>query len=131
LANLSRDASSPAISPSSGTQPAKKPIPRAAGISGSYLDALNQKIQGEDEQPPKKKKTGRKTRKEREQIKMERKKKLGAVESPQPSKSTLGIQAGYLETLFSNTIDSTAMETNRQSRKVNPFLEQVRVGRTS
>lgn len=131
LAALNRDASSPSLSSPSGTQPAKKPIPRAAGISGSYLDALNQKVPAEAELSPKKKK-GRKTRKEREQIKMERKKKLDAVESPKPSKSTLGIQAGYLETLFSNTIDSTAIETEeRPSRKVNPFLEQVRVGRVS
>ena len=129
LANLGRDTSSPPMSTGSlqGTQPAKKPIPRAAGISGSYLDALNQKVAAEAEPPKQKKKTGRKTRKERELIRMEKNKKLDKVESPSPSKSTPGIQAGYLETLFSNTIDSAASENDgRQGRRVNPFLEEVR-----
>lgn len=130
LANLGRDTSAPSMSTNSlqGTQPAKRPIPRAAGVAGSYLDALNQKVPAEAEQPKKQRKTGRKTRKEREMIQMEKKNKLDTVESPSPFKSTPGIQAGYLETLFSNTIDSTSPETDRrQGRKANPFLEQVRV----
>lgn len=127
LANLGRDTSASTMPTDSlqGKQPAKKPIPRAAGIAGSYLDALNRKVQPQAEQPKQKKKTGRKTRKERELIRMEKQKKLDNVDAPIPAKSTPGIQAGYLETLYSNTIDSTPIETDkRQGRKVNPFLEE-------
>lgn len=124
LSNLSKN---PTLSTSSQeAKPNKKQIP--TGVSGNYLEALSQQTP-ETSQVPRRhrrtKRTGRKTRRERETLQIQ-KKLSPEIEPPtQPSSPKLGIQAGYLETLLSNTIENTSEDLSLGHRE-NPHLEEVR-----
>jgi hypothetical protein len=123
----------------------KKIVPRASGVPGNYLEALSsspqqqqepETLEKEDKKPKqeqrhkkkKKKKTGRKTRKERE-LSIEMKTKPAEPEEmPEAvasSSNRAGSHGGYLETLLSNTIESSSSEPSAE-RAENPHMDEVR-----
>ena len=115
-----KDDSSPDAAP-------KKTVPRSVGVQGNYMESLIQQKRmledGEKINPEnrRKKRTGRKTRKERELALMQKKaeqvqEQLGDLP---PSKSKC---LGYLETLLSNTNEGAS---DPSERRENPYLEEV------
>jgi hypothetical protein len=103
--------------------------PKKTGVQGNYLEALSQqKPKLEEEKPEqhrRQKRTGRKTRKERELLKLQ----MTAAEQEKeelPSSSPkllVGSRGGYLETLLSNTIEGTSEPLKERSE--NPHMEEV------
>jgi len=131
----------------SSVEKAKKTLPRAMGAQGNYMEALNQQQQQKEEPdllltevekpkqaPRQRKRTGRKTRKEREMTKMQTKKpepakvEEAASSSPElsaPSRKLVGSHGGYLETLLSNTIEETSeSSSSSKERSENPHIEE-------
>ncbi len=126
LANLNTKRSSPStLTPGQKTP---KPTSQASGLSRSYLEALSQQHIPNTEVHKRlrpKRKTGRKTRKEREMIHRQTGLEQEKEQTSALSRPRLGVKSGYLETLLSNAIESTFTEPPTE-RKENPYLEEVR-----